>query len=34
MKRMLVLVFTAALLLPCAAIAEFREIDLTIFGMD
>lgn len=34
MKHVLIALFVAALLLPPAAQAEFREIDLTIFGMD
>jgi hypothetical protein len=34
MKRIAVLVFGAVLLFPSAAVAEFRDIDLTIFGMD
>jgi hypothetical protein len=34
MKRLVFLAFCAALVFPAAARAEYREIDLTIFGMD
>ena len=34
MKRTVILVLAATLLLPSVAMAEFREIDLNIFGMD
>lgn len=34
MKRKLISMLAAALLLPATAMAEFREIDLSIFGMD
>lgn len=34
MKHVSIVLLVALLLLPPAAQAEFREIDLTIFGMD
>ncbi len=34
MRRILALVFTAGLLLPSAAQAEYRHIELAVFGMD
>jgi len=34
MKRELMVLFTATLLLSSAAEAEYRHIDLTVFGMD
>ncbi len=34
MKRVLIFVLTSVFLVPSAAFAEFREVDLTIFGMD
>lgn len=34
MKRMFALLFASVMLLSSAAQAEYRQIDLTIFGMD
>lgn len=34
MKRLALTVLIATLLVPATALAEFKEIDLSIFGMD